>query len=198
MYWYRSRYILVSSLFAILFISALTACKPAVKESKTGLKYFDLKGYFEREAARLTKLNKPVLKSAKHNGVTETKEVHISNWDTELSLFAGSDINRPAWKNSYSILADSGLLVYKANALEPELKTREILIKLVGGKVKYIMIINDTYDVNAIHKSDLQHLFFVTREKLTYFPDSLYLVQKAQTVRFLGVNKYDIKGLFNQ
>jgi len=176
MYWYRSRYILVSSLFAILFISALTACKPAVKESKTGLKYFDLKGYFEREAARLTKLN----------------------WDTELSLFAGSDINRPAWKNSYSILADSGLLVYKANALEPELKTREILIKLVGGKVKYIMIINDTYDVNAIHKSDLQHLFFVTREKLTYFPDSLYLVQKAQTVRFLGVNKYDIKGLFNQ
>jgi len=196
MYWYRSISILISSLFAVLFISALTGCQPAIKESKTGLKYFDLKGYFEREAARLTKLNKPVLKSVKHNGITETKEVHISNWDTELSLFEQSDINRPAWKTSYSILADSDLLIYKA--LEPELKTREILIKLTGGKVKYIMIINDTYDVNAKPKRDLQHLFFVTREKLTYFPDSLYLVQKAQTVRFLGVNKYDIKGLFNQ
>jgi hypothetical protein len=61
MCWYRSKSILISSLFAVLLISALSACKPAIKESKTGLKYFDLKGYFEREAARLTKLNKPVL-----------------------------------------------------------------------------------------------------------------------------------------
>lgn len=184
MYWYRSKFILISSLLAVLFISALSACKPAIKETGSSLKYFDLKGYFEREAARLDKLNKPVLKSVKHNGVTETKEVHISNWSTELSLFEGSEINRPAWKDSYSILADSALLIYKA--LYPELKTREILIKLAGGKVKYIMIINDSKNV-----------LFHTQEKLSYFPDSLYLIQKAETVRFLGVNKYDFKGLFH-
>jgi hypothetical protein len=196
MYWYRSKTILTYSIAAILLISVGSACKPAVKESRAGLKYFDLKGYFERDSARLTKLNPLILKSVKHNNVTETKRVHISNWGTELSLFKASDINRTAWKNSYSVVADSNLIIYKA--LEPELITQEILIRLAGGKVKYIMIINDTYDVNNKPKYDLQHLFFVTREKLTYFPDSMYLIQKAQTVRFLGVNKYDIKGLFNQ
>jgi hypothetical protein len=185
MYWYRSKTILTYFIAAILLISVGSACKPAVKESRTGLKYFDLKGYFERDSARLTKLNQPVLKSVKHNNVSETKRVHISNWGTELSLFKASDINRTAWKNSYSVLADSNLLIYKA--LEPELTTREILIKLAAGKVKYIMIINDT-----------KNLLFKTQEKLTYFPDSMYLIQKAQTVRFLGVNKYDIKGLFHQ
>lgn len=185
MYWYRSKTIPAYCLVAILIISIWSACKPAVKESRAGLKYFDLKGYFERDSARLTKLNQLVLKSVKHNELTETKKVHISNWGTELSLFKGSDINRTAWKNSYSVLADSNLLIYKA--LEPDLKTREILIKLVRGKVKYIMIINDT-----------KNLLFKAQEKLSYFPDSMYLIQKAQTVRFLGENKYDIKGLFNQ
>jgi len=181
MYWYKSRAIFI----LIVAASALSACKPEIKQSRSSLKYFDLKGYFERDSARLTQLNKPVLKSVKHNGETETKTVRIANWGTELSLFKESDINRPAWKNSYSVLADSNLVIYKA--LEPDLKTKEILIKLKAGKVKYIMIINDT-----------KNLLFKTQEKLSYFPDSLYLIQKAQTVRFLGANNYDIQGLFNQ
>jgi len=173
----------------------VTACKPGIKQTSAGLKYFDLDGYFKNESARLTKANPSVNKSVTHNGVTESKKLHIENWNIELSLFRQSDINKPAWRNSYSVLKDSDLLIYKA--LEPELVTREILIKLADGKVKYMMIVNDTYDVNAKPRRDLQHYFYITREKLTYFPDSLYLVQKSQRVRFLGVNNYDIKGSLN-
>ena len=60
------------------------------------------------------------------------------------------------------------------------------MIKLVAGKVKYMMILDST-----------KNILYRSLEKLSYFPDSLYLIQKAQTVRFLGTNKYDISGYFN-
>jgi len=67
------------------------------------------------------------------------------------------------------------------------LVTREILIKQVSGKVQYMLIYNYT-----------KNLLYTNSEELTYFPDSLYQINKIQTVRLLGTNKYQIKGFFNQ
>jgi hypothetical protein len=183
MYWYKQQ---VYSLFiGVSIISTLYACKPAVKEDGGNAKYFDLKGYFDKDASRLTKLNKPVLKTVMHNNDAETKKVRIANWQTELSLFTESDINKPSWRDEYTIESDSSLLIYKAKT--SDLKTQEVMIKKDGDKVKWIMIINHT-----------KNLLYETREKLSYFPDSLYLIEKWQAVRVLGINRYKIKGLFNQ
>lgn len=167
----------------LLFV--LPACKPDLKATGTSSKYFDLAGYFSRESARLTRLNKPITKTAYHNGTTESKKVHIDNWDEEFSLFSESDINKPAWKNSYDIIAEGNILIYKAK--DPELKTREILIKKLNGRVNYMLIYN--FEKNKL---------YTTSEELTYFPDSLYQINKTQTVRFLGTNKYQIKGFLDQ
>lgn len=184
MYWYKSKLFVIATC-GLSLISGLQSCKPDIKESNANMKYFDIKGFFRSDSARLTKLNKPIFKSVKHNGVVESKKVTIKNWGTELSLFSESDINKPAWRNSYRITTDSNIIIYQA--LVPGLKTREILIKKTGGKVKYIMIINST-----------KNILYSTLEKLSYFPDSLYLIQKSQTVRVLGKNNYDIAGYFNQ
>ena len=81
MYWYRSKSIYRLFLGAVLLLCILQACKPDCKgKHGADVKYFDLKGYFKARAARLTKVNKPVLKTVMHNGVTETKKVHIDNW----------------------------------------------------------------------------------------------------------------------
>jgi hypothetical protein len=190
MYWYKSTLFLTAA--AVLFLtSGLQSCKPDIKETGANMKYFDIQGFFKAESARLAKSNKPILKTIKHNGVTESKKVLIINWDTELSLFSESDINKPAWKNSYSVQADSNIIIYMAK--EPELITREVLIKLVAGKVKYMMIIN----ANDAKKHSINNLFYKYNEKLSYFPDSLYLIQRAQTIRLLGTNKYDISGFLN-
>ena len=181
MFWYKHGKHL---LFILALAAVLPACKPDLKEDGGAMPFFDIKGYFNNEISKLSTADLMVDKTVSRNKDLENRKLKVTDWKQELNLFTSSDINRPAWKNSYSVSADSNLVIYKA--LEPELKTREILIKLTGGKVKYIMIINDTKNV-----------IFRTQEKLSYFPDSLYLVQKAQTVRFLGVNKYDIKGLFN-
>jgi hypothetical protein len=185
MYWCKSKPFFVILTAVIFFISVLTSCKQEAKETHETLTYFDLKGFFDRDSARLAQLNKPVLKTVQHNGETETKTVHIANWGLELSLFKQSDINRPAWKNSYKVQADSNFIIYIAK--DPELRTKKILIRKVNGKIKWILIFNQN-----------KNILYRTAEKLSYFPDSLYLIEKSQSVRFLGTNKYRIKGLFNQ
>jgi hypothetical protein len=183
MYWYKPKstiaVVLIGSIALLTFGSA---CKPDIKETGAAVKYFDIKQYFAGEIKRLTGLNKPVEKSVGQNGAIENKKVTINNWGQELDLFAEADINRPAWKNSYTIQDNDGLLVYRAKY--PELKMREMVIKKDGEKVKWILIFNKT-----------KNILYQTTEKLSYFPDSLYDIEKDQKVRLLGANHYEIKGL---
>ena len=183
MYWYKNIYHnLIAAGIGIALL--MPACKPAIKEDATA-KYFDLKAYFKADSARLSNLNKPVRKTVTHNGVTETKEVKIDDWSQELSLFSQSDINKPAWRDSYKVQTTPTMAIY--TAIDDDLKTREIIVnKTDDDKVKYIVIYNYT-----------KNLLYYTKEKLTYWPDSLYKIEKTQQVRLLGLNKYVITGSLN-
>jgi hypothetical protein len=181
MCWCRST-VTIALISGIITIMYFCACNQGAKETGKSLKYFDLKGYFEKDSTRLTKQNKLIFKSVTHNGVTQSKKMHIANWGIELSLFKESDINRPAWKDSYTVINDNDTLIYKAKY--PELTTREILIKKDKQKVSWIMIFNST-----------KNPLYQTTEKLSYFPDSLYLIEKYQKVRLMGSNNYRIEGL---
>jgi len=181
MYWYRSKPGIIPGYIGLVLILA-TACKPDIKETGAALKYFDIKGYFTAETSRLKKLDKPVVKTVTHNGASETKTIHINNWGTELDLFIGSDINRPAWKDSYTITCSDNFFIYKAKF--PELKMRQMVIKKDKDVVKWILIFNRT-----------KNILYQTTEKLSYFPDSLYLIEKDQKVRLMRKNKYKVQGL---
>jgi hypothetical protein len=185
MCWYsRSYKKLVRLVPCLLLLAAsLQSCKPDLSEAGSKAKFFDLKGYFEADSARLTRLNPWVTKSVKHNTETETKKVQITNWGNELKLFTESDINKQSWKESYDVQSTGDFLIYKAK--DPGLRTREVLIKKEGSKVKWILIFNHT-----------KNILYENVEKLSYYPDSLYLIQKLQRVRLLGTQKYTIKGVF--
>jgi hypothetical protein len=186
MYWYKSKLpILISGLGVVLLLVITISCKPNVGNSGTAPKYFDIKGYFESEAARLTKLNKPVLKTIVYNKNTETKDMMITDWKRELDFFQSADINKPSWKDSYSVDSTGDIVIYKAK--DPSLKMWQMIIKKEGPRIKWILIYNST-----------KNLLYQTREKLTYFPDSLYMIDKKQSVRVLGTSVYRIKGVFNR
>lgn len=185
MYWYKpSNKKFAFLTIAFILLLCIAACKRDSSSSAGSVQFFDIKGYFKADSVRLTKLNPAVTKTVVHNGTTETKKVRIPNWGTELSLFTESDINKPAWKASYDIQNSNDLLIYRAK--DPLLKTQRIIIKKEGDQVKWILIFNHTK--NALYE---------TAEKLSYFPDSLYLIQKSQQVRLLGKNTYRISGAFN-
>jgi hypothetical protein len=187
MYWYKPPIKIAIFLIAgFVWLLGIGSCKSDSRSASDTMKFFDIKGYFRADSARLAKLNPLVKKTVMHNGITETKKVHIPNWGTELSLFSESDINKPAWKASYDVQADNDeFLIYKAK--DPSLKTRSIVIKKEGDHVKWIMMLNHT-----------KNILYESFEKLTYFPDSLYLIQKKQRVRVLGTDIYTISGSLNQ
>lgn len=178
MYWYKKL-----TVISVLAISGLQSCKPEI--TNTGNAYFDLKGYFKQEADRLS-ANKPsVYKSASHNKTTQDKSIIITDWDGELALFSGSDINKPAWRGEYTVIEKADSIVYKAK--KPELKVREVRIRRKGQKVTAIFIVNKT-----------KNLLYHSTEKLSYYPDSLYRIDKKQDVNLIGVNDYRIEGKFAQ
>jgi len=161
-----------------LFISC-TQPEPA-----TVRRYFDLEGYFEQEIIRLEKQNSNVIKTVSRNGLAEKKDNISPNWITELSLFVESDINKPAWSDSYMIRSGKSSTTY--TALESKLRTRSMLIRRnKGGNIKQIVLFNST-----------KNYLYSASEELHYIPDSLYSIKKKQDVILLGSNSYEISGSF--
>lgn len=184
MYWYKplKKYTIFTSV--LLLLGGSYACnKPEIKETGAELKYFDLKGYFDKQDTLLTRQKPQVDKTVTHNGEAESKKVHISSWKKELNLFTESDINKPAWKLSYDVKANDDSIVYKAKF--PELKTREIIIRKKAGQITAIAIVNNTHNI-----------LYNTTEKLVYAPNAYYLIEKMQKVKVMGANNYRIKGTF--
>jgi hypothetical protein len=180
MYWYKKPYhILCLGLCCI----TLNGCQPAENSSASSVKYFDLKKYFTDEAARLTKKNAPIFKTVTYNGKPESKNILIKNWKRELDLFIGSDINKPAWKDGYKVAQNNDSIVY--DAIDTSLHTRHIAISLKANKVTGVSISNIT-----------KNMLYKTSEKLNYYPDSVYLIEKHQAVKLLGANNYQITGKF--
>jgi len=185
MYWYKpfQKYTIYAGV--LLLLGSGYACnKPEIKETGAELQYFDLKGYFGKQDTLLTQQNPGVNKTVNHNGANESKNVHISSWKKELNLFIESDINKPAWKQSYDVQSNNDSTVYKAKF--PELKTREIVIRKKAGQVTQIAIVNKTHNI-----------LYNTTERLVYAPNAYYLIEKMQQVKIMGANKYLIKGSFS-
>jgi hypothetical protein len=178
MYWYKNKTVLTICI-SILFMAA---CKPEIKDNG-GLKYFDLKKYFTDEAARLAKLHPHIYKTVNYNNKPENKTILIKNWKRELGLFIESDINKPSWKDSYRVSTKHDSVMYTAT--DTALRTRNILIVLKNKKVNFIEINNLT-----------KNLLYQTTDHLTYYPDSVYRIEKHQSVKVLGGNNYQITGKF--
>ncbi|HEY0670375.1 MAG TPA: hypothetical protein VGD22_19490 [Sphingobacteriaceae bacterium] len=167
----------------ILLFICFTICACGDKSTTdkfTGGEYFDLKGFFEKESLRLNRLHIPVVKTVSRNHNSETKKVQV-NWENELALFIESDINKPAWKNSYRKVSNGSSIEY--TALEDNLKSRKIRIIRIADRVKSIHITNRT-----------ANLLYTSTEDLAYLPDSVYIIKKEQSVKMLGTNQYVITG----
>lgn len=165
-------------LILFLFSGCISSDK---KNARKQIYYFDIASYFNKQAKQLA--NKRVVKTVSKNNVSETKEMLISDWKQELALFTESDINKAAFKDSYE--KDSTNHHIKYTAKDEDLKVRTIEIDLENGVVKKLSINNAT-----------NNLLYHSTEELILIPDSMYQINKHQKVILLGLNNYEIKGLF--
>lgn len=169
-----------------LVIGLLSSCgesEQTTQDLQTEV-YFDIKGFFEEEAVRLSRNSNPVHKEITRNREeTESKNITIKDWKKELSLFIESDINKPAWTSSYQVREEGDSTIYTTS--DPNLRTKKIVINMEDEKVAAITISNE-----------VTNQLYTSQEKLYYSPDSLYRIEKEQDVRVIGSNHYLVTGKF--
>jgi hypothetical protein len=170
--------------YALVLAVFLTACAAPEKERK-GAKaaYFDLKGYFNKEAAALNNRQPLVNKRVMVNDKAEDKQVKISNWEKELSVFIDADINKAAWDGEFSSKSSESGITYTANSDKVPVKKVQVL--RANGVVSGIII--------TIHNSNY---LYSSSDTLSYYPDSLYKIRKSQEIKLMSPKRYEITGKF--
>jgi hypothetical protein len=173
----------------ILVASAALGLAAACESSAEGepvtaenASYFSLSDYFHGEASRLQQQYPEIRKTVSKNGESESRNVGIPDWADELALFIESDINKPAWRNSYRADSAHTSIVYVST--DSGLRTQRIEIqKNEDGTVASISITNKA-----------ENMLYSTDERLDYYPDSLYRIAKQQRVRVIGDSDYIVTG----
>lgn len=180
---------MTKKIISIIFLFwCFSSCsqKPEHQRQLNQKPYFDIIGYFSKEADKLQSQNFPIKKAVSKNNEAEEKMTRLDNWKNEFELFMSSDINKPDWLGSYTI--DSSAKKSSYIARSPKLRTKSIEIyKTKNGNVKLIAIRNA--DSNWLYQSS---------EKLMYYPDSLYRIEKVQWIRLLGTNTYAVQGIIEK
>ena len=173
---------LYRKLIPFLILFGLAACKSDNKASDIKKTYFDIRGFFAKEANRLAAKRPAVQKSISDNGSIESRKVRVADWGSELSLFSESDINKPSWRNSYRVSKRGSVITYTAK--DSKIRTQKVTIRLSDkSQVSYIAIRNQS-----------ENMLYSSNEMLEYYPDSLYRIVKQQNVKVLGSHRYLIEG----
>lgn len=173
---------MIKKRYLFVFALALFSCNQRKEsEANTDLIYFDIKGYFAKEIIHLTELKPAVKKSVSINGALENKSLVIKDWTKELSVFLDADINKTSWKGSFVAIKNDHQETYTSSS--KKIPVKKILIEKNGNKIRKVEI----FIAN-------KNILYTSNDTLTYYPDSLYQIEKRQKIRLLSAKKYSIIG----
>ncbi|MEZ4933248.1 MAG: hypothetical protein R2788_14140 [Saprospiraceae bacterium] len=151
-------------------------------------KYFDLKGFIEKEAERLAERTS-FTKTVFVNGEQETKPLSHIDAKAELMPFSSSDINKPAWSDQYEIDSvfnqNKELIGLRYQSKDKKLKTKKMSIDFQKSKVVKVYIENATESSVA-----------TTYQTLTYRPEKGFSIESRQDVSLMDENQFKIEVSF--
>jgi hypothetical protein len=169
---------------AILFLFALAACNsPEYKAAPGQPAYFNLKAYFQQQAAALQQRNPQVKKTVLANGKEETKELKIASWTKELSSFIDADMNKRAWAGEFrKAVTDSTETYTSSNEKVP---VKQVRIYRSNKQISGVQIFikNDNY-------------LYTSTDTLSYYPGKRYEVRKTQHIKLMDKKEYRVTGIF--
>ncbi len=168
------RLFIVFFIINILFSACQEVASPTKQAADKPNIFFDLKGFFQKEKARLEKINS-FQKIVSIDGVSEEKTLAKLDFENELSIFIASDINRPAWSDKYKVdstfTEKNQLTKITYTALDNSLKTKSLSIDFQ----------NNTASKIAIEKST-DNTIAQSKQFLTYNIGKGYTIQSEQTL----------------
>ena len=168
------------NLFLLGSFLLLTSCNSSpAEQQKTVPLYFDLKGYFEKEALRLQRAQPLVSKSVSINGSEETKSLKIANWKAELAAIADADINKASWRRLFTVHHKNGKVHY--TTAEEKIPVKEVIVAYSQNKPVAVVVLMKA-----------SNMLYTSVDSLHYYPDSLYQINKSQHIRLLDSKDYKV------
>lgn len=143
----------------------------------------DIPYFFEKEIEKLQQENVKVVKTVYKDTISETKTLQINKWATELASFSNVDINKAAYRNTFTKDSTDNKVTYTFNT--PKVDLLKVEIAYTNGKPTDLII-----------QRSAENLLYTTREVLRYTTGKSYSIEKMQSVRILGTSKYKIEGQF--
>ena len=186
-----THFLLPTAYCLLLFFIACQTTIDNTSAQSTQKPFFDLRTYFQSQIKQLANI-KAVTKKVSANGKTEEKTFNKLDFEKELAMFVGSDINRPAWLDKYKIQnisiendsARSKETVYTTT--NEQLKTKEV--KVFFDKTGAPVEIN-------IANAD-KSLFSDWKQNLNYKPGQGYSISNDQQFIFFKDSRVTIDAAF--
>ena len=144
----------------------LGACQEPAKNPLRPVnnQYFDVPGFIREQVTLLNALQPTAVKKVQENGEqTEIKTLTDLNWHKELETFAELDLNKPAFRNAYTITrqtdgAGSVTETYQKNpGTEGNIQSLEI-IKNTNQQVKAIRAVRKSSNMLLDSSTEMQLL----------------------------------------
>lgn len=172
-----------------LLLCSLTACAVPVLDDDTQAAgpFFDLEEFFAQEVAYLEKQSIQVQKTIRQNGKEEAHQLTIKDWSKELRFFSESDINKPSWRDQYSI--DS---IYSGNKLSLKYKSKD---ENLSTQALDIEIVSDTVQSIVVVKN-INNQVYTAQQYLTYLPKKYYKINQTQDIVLLSEDDYSIEASY--
>lgn len=171
--------------YLVILAVVISACQPKNDEKKVASSsYFDVKSFFEKEAAKLNKQKPTILKSVGKDELVEQKRLKIKDWKKELKSFIDADINKASWQDEFQTSTTKEVTTY--TSANDKIPVKKLIIAKQGDSVIYIKAVVNT-----------TNFLYTSKDTLTYYPGKFYELRKTQKIKLFSAVSYQIKGLFN-
>ncbi|KAB7729196.1 hypothetical protein F5984_16285 [Rudanella paleaurantiibacter] len=166
-------------LVCLLLSFVFLGCENASSKLPTEPVYYDVAGYVSGQIEKLTAQKPTVEKSTFISGQTNLQTTAQIDWAKELELFKQADINKPAFRTSYTITRpDSLTYEYKLKSTEDKLTVRSLRVQLDS-------VTRQPIQIQAVLKTE-NPLYMSERH--------LVLISGSQPRQGWGVHSYQIEG----
>lgn len=166
--------------FILLLLCLFTfSCDSSTTQTASKPVYFDVAGYVKGQIQALSAQKPTVAKNAFINQKTNSQTTKAIDWEKELELFVQADINKPAFRNSYSVARpDSLTYQYTLKLTEEKLTVRALTVKLDSTTRQPAQITALLKSENPLYQSERR----------------LVLESGANGAKGWGVRKYQVEG----
>ena len=175
----------MKKIFFLLLTVVVGCSSPAPISNATS--YFSIDGYFNDQIRLLTSEKVGLEKEITKDGKKEKRLFANVEWEKELKPFIEADINKPAWKKSYStdsiVTGNEVRILY--TALEPKLNIRSIEIYKIANIPSRIKILTKK-----------QNAYYHALQTMEYIPFKEYSISGGQKVILADTTSYLIHSVF--